>query len=133
MAVIGNNILLYRGGVLVAGMRGTAIECECDTEEVCSPTSGQWKEYVASYKSWQVDVSYLLPAVDNINELLNVGTTYTLSIEPRTGVGTANPLTGSALLTSCKLNTPRNGLVTGSLRFLGSGPLAEAQQQVSAG
>ena len=83
MAINGNNVLIYRNGTAIAGTISNEIQTGAELIEISSPTSGQWKEYIAGRKSWSVNVSYLILANNGVRDLLNVGSSYTLKIRGR--------------------------------------------------
>ena len=117
----GNNILIYLGSTLIGGMKSNNIETSCDSVEVSSPATGEWKTYIEGRKSWSVSVSYLILAASGLSDLLTVGTSYTLKIQGR---GETSYLSGTAILTNCKITATRGNLVQGSFTFNGTGALA---------
>lgn len=120
MAINGNNILIKLNGTAIAGCKSHEIQTGCETIEISSPSQGAWREYIAGRKEWSVSVSYLVPAVANLADLLTVGTTYTLVIADRAN---ASSLSGSAILTQCKQTFTRGNLVQGSFTFQGTASL----------
>ena len=56
MAILGNNILIYRNGTAIAGTVSNEIQSGAELIEISSPTSGQWKEYIAGRKNWSINV-----------------------------------------------------------------------------
>ena len=123
MAKNGNDIIIYRGSTLLAGVKSNDITTKADTIEVSSPTNGQYSDHIPGRKEWSVNVSYLILADADLLELLNVGTIYTLKICGRNATD-ANTLTGQATLTTCKITASRGNLVQGSFVFQGKGALA---------
>lgn len=117
----GNNILIYKDGTLIGAVKGHDISTDSDTIEVSTPSSGQWKTYIKGRKSWEVSVNYLVTAASDLGALLNVGGTYTLKIQAR---DSQTYVSGSAILTSCKITASRSNLVKGSFTFRGTGALA---------
>lgn len=123
MAINGNNILIYKGGTAIAGVKSNEIQVGCETIEVSSPSTGAWRQYIAGRKEWSVNVGYLVLATSNVRDLLNVGTTYTLAFKER-GAADSAGVSGSAILTTCKITAIRGNLVQGSFQFTGTGALA---------
>ena len=122
MAKNGNIIIIKLNGTAIAGTKSNEISTNCDTIEVSSPGQGQWRNFIASRKDWSINASYLLAAVSNVEACLNVGTAYTLTIcENTSGGGTK--LTGTAILTQCKITATRGNILNGSFTFKGSGKL----------
>ena len=122
MAINGNNVLIYRNGTAIAGTITNEIQTGADLIEISSPTSGQWKEYIAGRKSWSVNVSYLILADNGVRDLLNVGSSYTLKIRGRNATD-ATGVVGTGILKSCKITATKGNLVQGSFTFQGTSSL----------
>lgn len=122
MAINGNNVLIYRNGTAIAGTITNEIQTGADLIEISSPTSGQWKEYIAGRKSWSVNVSYLILANNGVRDLLNVGSSYTLKIRGRNATD-ATGVVGTGILKSCKITATKGNLVQGSFTFQGTSSL----------
>ena len=118
----GNDIIIMKGGTAIAAAKSADVQTKADTIEVASASSGAWKDRIAGRKDWSVSVGYLVTSDTGLSDLLTVGTTYTLVICGR-GTG-ATSLTGSAILTTCKITATRGNLVQGSFQFDGCGSLA---------
>ena len=123
MVILGNNILIYRNGTAIAGTVSNEIQSGAELIEISSPTSGQWKEYIAGRKSWSINVSYLVLAYNGVRDLLNVGTTYTLKFRGRNS-SDATGVQGTAILKSCKITATKGNIVQGSFQFTGTGTLS---------
>jgi uncharacterized protein YaiE (UPF0345 family) len=50
MIILGNNIIIYENGVAIAAAKSCEIQVECDTLEVSSPDSSDWRDYIAGRK-----------------------------------------------------------------------------------
>lgn len=122
MAINGNNVLIYRNGTAIAGTISNEIQTGAELIEISSPTSGQWKEYIAGRKSWSVNVSYLILANNGVRDLLNVGSSYTLKIRGRNATD-ATGVVGTGILKSCKITATKGNLVQGSFTFQGTSSL----------
>lgn len=116
----GNNIIVLCDGTAIAAAKSAEINSGADVIEVASATSGVWREFIAGRKEWSVSVGYLVLADTGLADLLKVGTTYTIKVSGR---GATGYLTGSAVMTTCKITANRGNLVTGSFAFKGSGAL----------
>lgn len=121
MAILGNNILIYRNDTAIAGTFSNEIQSEAELIEISSPTSGQWKEYIAGRKNWSINVSWIITINNEWIELLNVGSSYTLKIFQRNSPNYY--LTGTATLKSCKITATKGNLCQGSFQFVGNGAL----------
>lgn len=117
----GNNILVYLNGTAIAATKSNEIQTDCDMIEISSPSVGDWRTYMAGHKKWSVQTAFLVTAGADIRKLLNIGTSYTLVIRDRSG---SNSVSGTAILTSCRISAIRGNLATGQFAFTGSGALA---------
>ena len=122
MAVKGNNILIYRNGTAIAGTISNEIQSGAEIIEISSPTSGQWKEFIAGRKSWSVNVNFLVLAASDITYSLLVGESYTLIFRPR--VISTGGVKGTAILKTCKITATKGNLAQGSFQFVGSSQLS---------
>lgn len=126
MATHGKDIIIYRDGVAIAGTRSNESESQADLIQKSSPNTAEWKEYVAGDKSWMMQTNFLLPAVSNIEEMLNVGNTYTL-LFGATGQtdATKHGLAGTAILRQYRITATLGNLVQGTFVFQGTGELTQ--------
>ena len=122
MAILGNNILIYRNGTAIAGTVSNEIQSGAELIEISSPTSGQWKEFIAGRKNWSINVSWIITINNEWIELLNVGSSYTLKIFQRNSPNYY--LTGTAVLKSCKITATKGNIAQGSFQFTGTGTLS---------
>ena len=122
MAQKGNNILVYRGSNIIAGTRTNDIQTDCDMLEVTNPNSATWRMFKAGRKGWKIDTGFLVLAANATEELLNVGTSYTLQFRDRNG---STILEGTAILKTCKISSNISSLVQGSFSFQGTGALVK--------
>lgn len=106
----------------IAATKSNEIQTECDLLEVSSPYTGTWKKSIPGRKQWGFTTSWLLASVNNITDLLNVGTTYTINVYARPST---KKLTGSAILKACKVTASVGNLVQGSFQFEGVSELAQ--------
>jgi predicted secreted protein len=136
MAQNGNNIIVYSGGTAIAGTRSSEVQSGSELIEVSSPTQGAWRQYIAGRKEWNVTVGFLVLsdsalAISNktgIQDLLQVGNTFTLKIKERTAAD-SDGVTGTAILKTCKITMTRGNLVQGSFQFTGNGELSAPAAQ----
>ena len=118
----GNDLVVMAGGKAIAASKSCTIQESCETKEAGMKGSGQWKQYIAGRKSWTVETSFLVGNVTTIKSLLlQTGTKVTLNWKMR-GEG-ADTMTGTAIVTACKISGTRGSLVQGSFTFKGTGEL----------
>ena len=130
MAQNGINILVYKGGSLIAGMRTDDIQTSCEMEEISSPSNGAWKAFIPGRKEWSISIGYLvfpssalgISGGSGIKDLLQVGSSYTLTFQARNS--NSDKVSGTAYLKVCKITATVGSLVTGSFQFVGSGELS---------
>lgn len=126
MAKNGNDILVYMNGVAIASARSAEVRVDGELLEVASPTQGDWREFLAGRKEWDVQVGYLVVANADLAKLIQVNQKVTLIINGRTATA-ANGLIGSAFISTAKQTYNRGSLIQGSFAFKGSGPLEVTQ------
>ena len=124
MAQLGNNILVFLNGTAIAGTKTNEIQTDCEMLEITNMSSADWRQFMAGRKQWTVSTNFLVMASADVTKLLNIGTTYTLQFRDRSG---SVIIQGQAILKTCKMNTPKGSLATGSFSFQGSGELAVPQ------
>lgn len=126
MILQGNDVIIFADGTAMAASKSCTITVKGDTIEISSPTQGQFREYIASRKDWDLTTTHLVKysAGSDIplkNMILKVGGTYTIKVQARPL--SDDVLTGKAICTQCKITATRGNLLQGSFSFQGSGPL----------
>jgi predicted secreted protein len=106
-------------GSAVAMSKSCDIEVSCDTEEVASPTSADWRDFIAGRKDWTINVSVLLSSVSTL--VTAVGNTVTLVFGTQ-----PDQMTGSAIVQSTKMTATKGSLAQGAWKFKGTGALTQA-------
>jgi hypothetical protein len=126
MAINGNNFIVSwdASGELmpIAGGRADEIQVDADIIPVSSPYDGEWDHNIAGRKSWSLSTNWLLLNGGDTANLLRVGQTYEINIQPRTG-SSAIGFTGYAILKTCSISFQRGSLISGSFNFVGVGEL----------
>ena len=122
MAINGNNILIYVNGAAVAGTKSNEVQSNRELIEIASPSSGDWRQFIAGRKDWGFTISWLVSSHSDIQQLLLSAGTVTVRI---VGRGQQTGLTGSAIVQSCKMTFTRGNLAQGSLQLKGTGPLTQ--------
>ena len=112
-------------GVIIAGTRSNEFQTDVDLQEVSSPNSGVWKEYLPQREEWNVSTNFLVTSDESLLSLLETRKYVTLSFVCRSPGGTTTELlTGEAWVKSCKITATLGNLAQGSFQFVGNGPLA---------
>ena len=118
MAINGNNIIISMSQTAFAVVheKSSKVETSCDMIEVASPSSGEWKKFVAGRKEWGFTTNYLVMAESDLTKLLNVSQSYLISIHKR---DSNSALLGTAIMTKCEQTYTRGNLVQGVFTFKG--------------
>ena len=105
----------------IASAKSCDIDFSCDLKEISSPTSGEYRSYMAGRKTWRVTVSFMV-ATDHVAVLTekNIGQTYTLRCYIR-GNPFIDKIEGTAILQQAKVTGTRGNILQGSWVFQGSG------------
>ena len=124
--VNGNNILIYAtyGSSVqaVAATRSLSVQVGTEMIEIASPTSGEWREYLAGRKNWAINVGWLVSSFSDIDKVLLAAQTVTIRI---VGRGQTYGLTGTAIVQTARVDSNVGTLANGSFAFQGSGPLTK--------
>lgn len=56
----GKNLFITRNGVVLYGAKSCSINVECDAIETSGPNSGQWRDFIAGRKEWDLTVNELV-------------------------------------------------------------------------
>ena len=124
--VNGNNILIYAtyGSSVqaVAATRSLSVQVGTEMIEIASPTSGEWREYLAGRKNWAINVGWLVSSFSDIDKLLLAAQTVTIRI---VGRGQTYGLTGTAIVQTARVDSNVGTLANGSFAFQGTGPLTK--------
>jgi predicted secreted protein len=118
MALHGEQIKVYMNGSVVALSKSCDIEVSCDTEEVASPTTADWRDFIAGRKDWTINVSVLLSSVSTL--VSAVGSTVTLRFGTQ-----PDQLQGQAIVQVTKITATRGNLAQGSWKFRGTSALTQ--------
>lgn len=114
----GAEIKVYMNGSAVALSKSCDIEVSCDVEEVASPTSSDWREFLADRKDWNINVSVLLSSVSTLITAVGSTVTMTFGTQP-------DQMTGTAIVQATKITAIKGSLAQGAWKFKGSGALTQ--------
>ena len=126
-ATLGDNIILLVNSseeedqYVFAATRAHIITTECETIEVCSPSQGKWREYIAGRKKWKIKTSWLLVNQGFKSQMLQIGNIYTIAIGSRTLVN--DHVTGRVMITQASVKATKGNLVQGNFELTGIGAL----------
>lgn len=120
--VTGKEIIIVVDGEPLAACKSQEVTVNGEKLEKASPTQGTWREFVPGRKDWGVNTNHLVPNVDNIKDVLLVGSIVTLLI---CDDGERAGLMGQAIVDQAKQSYIIGNLAVGSFKFTGTGPLQE--------
>jgi predicted secreted protein len=122
MVIHGRKIIVKVGGTAIAGAKSCEISIKGDQIEVASPTTGEWRDFIAGRKEWSVTCGHLIPAIGTPlkSNAAMVNTVVTLIIETDM---TGDTLTGQAIVETWKASGTVGNLATGTFQFKGKGAL----------
>ena len=126
MVLNGGTLIIKFNGSVIAGAKSCHINIKADTNEVSSPTDGQWEHSIVGRKSWSVSTNHLVvysastdtPIKDAIGK---VGSTYTLTFECNDL--SSDTMSGNAHCIVFDITASKGALMQGTFEFKGSGPL----------
>lgn len=119
----GRKLIVKVGGTAIAGAKSCEIIIKGDQIETASPTTGEWRDFIAGRKEWSVTCGHLIPASGTPlkSNAAMVNTVVTLIIETDM---TGDTLTGQAIVETWKASGTVGNLATGTFQFRGKGALA---------
>lgn len=56
----GKNLFITRNGVVLYGAKSCSVNVECDAIETSGPNSGQWRDFIAGRKEWDLTINELV-------------------------------------------------------------------------
>ena len=118
----GYDLIVSADGTAVAASKSCTIEISCDTKEVGMKGTGAWKRYLAHRKSWEVSTSFLVGDASTIRERV-LQVSKTVKLQWSTRGSETDTMSGSAIVTACKVSGIVGNLVQGSFTFKGTGEL----------
>lgn len=122
MVIHGKKIIVKVGCTAIAGSKSCEISIKGDQIETASPTTGEWRDFIAGRKEWSVTCGHLIPASGTPlkSNAAMVNTVVTLIIETDM---TGDTLTGQAIVEAWKASGTVGNLATGTFQFRGKGAL----------
>lgn len=130
MGTNGNDIIVYKmvgqNWTAIAATRSDEVTVDGEVIPIASDNANDqgWTRNIAGRKSWSLNVSWLVTAVSDIEQVLLVGTRIKLHIGARGGYsGSSGGLTGFAIVKTAKATMTRGSLANGTFAFVGDGAL----------
>jgi predicted secreted protein len=127
--ILGNNVIVLASDISTAETVPIAYarNCEVDTDmefkEKSSPSTGQWKEYIARRGRWSVSVSCLLS--DDESAIMSAyASQKLLGVYFQDAIGSEWFFGGSAYIKRVKATGPMDQMATFQVEFIGNGALS---------
>ena len=125
-AINGNQIILKKfvnnSWQTIGYIRSQEPETHAAMQPTCSPDQGQWDEFLAGRKGWQMTANWIVGVTTQLYWLLEVGEMYKLRCEDRNN--SSIYVEGYAFIDTCKITMTRGNIVQGSFHFTGTGALS---------
>lgn len=119
-------MIVKLNGYVIAATRNCSITIEGEQIEIASPTSAQWREYIAGRKGWSVSTSHLvthgilLSAVDLVNKEVELSFSF---CENHLHTDDGATYKGKAIVQRSQIDSEVKSLAKGAFNFLGNGEL----------
>lgn len=122
MTLKGNTIILLKNGIIVAALVTQDITASADRIAIAGATQGQWEEYVAGQKKWEVSAGWLVSNGGQLtDDMLQTGETFVLTFLNREMP--TDSVFGRATLKTCDVRATKGNLVQGNFKFEGTDEL----------
>jgi len=111
----------------VANIKSWTLETTAETQDASKMgTAGNWRDHLATLKSWAGSVDAWWDAADMGQAALSLGDTVTLDLFPTGDASAQIKFSGSAIITGTPKTAAVDGLIEVSFSFQGTGALAES-------
>ncbi len=121
--MLGRQLILAFGGAVVASSVTCEVEMQTDTIEVASPTSGVFRDYIASLCGWSISTSGLIKSIQQQHDLFELWRNRTKLRVNYYDTEMRMVRSGYALITSLRESAPNRSIPTYSIALQGCGEL----------
>ncbi len=66
MILQGKNLIIEYNGEIIAGAKACTVKVDVASQDVSSPTDGDWEHSIAGRRSWSISTSHILPMNANV-------------------------------------------------------------------
>lgn len=113
--ILGKDLIIKEGESAIAGAISANLSLSAEMLDVTAKGSGNWTEYLAGMKSWNIDTDVMFTLADfSYVEKLGTKVTIELSIESVAYVG-------EAIINDIKINSGVKDILTYNISMTGSG------------
>lgn len=130
----GRNMAVWIDGKVVTGSRSCTLRISCDLQEVSSPDSGRYKNYIVKKMSWSVQTNHLVQTSNSGDFTSMIGKKAKLVFAKSSKVqetwheDTSEPMkfTGWVLVSEIDIDADMGDYCKGTFKFTGTGALSNA-------
>lgn len=118
------SIIIDGTAIASVKQRSFKLTVDCETIEISSANSSQWKEFITGRKKWSVSCGWLVVSNSNFKtNALHTGKKCTLHFGNPDGTS-EEYMTGTAIITKCDVDASIGTIAKGSFTFKGTGALS---------
>ena len=121
--MLGRQLILAFGGAVVASSVTCEVEMQTDTIEVASPTSGVFRDYIASLCGWSISTSGLIKSTSQQHDLFELWRNRTKLRVNYYDTEMRMVRSGYALITNLRESAPNRSIPTYIISLQGCGEL----------
>lgn len=121
--MLGRQLILAFGGAVVASSVTCEVEMQTDTIEVASPTSGVFRDYIASLCGWSISTSGLIKTTQQQHDLFELWRNRTKLRVNYYDTEMRMVRSGYAIITNLRESAPNRSIPTYSISLQGCGEL----------
>ena len=123
--MLGRQLILAFGGAVVASSVTCEVDMQTDTIEVASPTSGVFRDYIASLCGWSISTSGLIKTTQQQHDLFELWRNRTKLRVNYYDTEMRMVRSGYAIITNLRESAPNRSIPTYSISLQGCGELKE--------
>ena len=125
--MLGRQLILAFGGAVVASSVTCEVDMQTDTIEVASPTSGVFRDYIASLCGWRISTSGLIKTTQQQHDLFELWRNRTKLRVNYYDTEMRMVRSGYAIITNLRESAPNRSIPTYSISLQGCGELANVE------
>ena len=125
--MLGRQLILAFGGAVVASSVTCEVDMQTDTIEVASPTSGVFRDYIASLCGWSISTSGLIKTTQQQYDLFELWRNRTKLRVNYYDTEMRMDRSGYAIITNLRESAPNRSIPTYSISLQGCGELKNVE------
>lgn len=125
--MLGRQLILAFGGAVVASSVTCEVDMQTDTIEVASPTSGVFRDYIASLCGWSISTSGLIKTTQQQHDLFELWRNRTKLRVNYYDTEMRMVRSGYAIITNLRESAPNRSIPTYSISLQGCGELKNVE------